>query len=130
MAGNQVISKQLSVAAVGTPITDHNSPLITDHLSLSLARFDGVIRYLESRHLVNLLVEGHASAVRQAMSPWADRQAAADYALCSTAEIDRAADADIIKRHFRGSAPLFEKSDLDAAIREGRWLASKAGKRL
>lgn len=65
----------------------------------------------------------------RSVSPWCDREAAAAHAHCSVREIDRAADEGIIKRYFRGSAPMFKRAEIDQAIEQGRWSCRLAMKK-
>lgn len=75
------------------------------------------------------LLPAFEMAVVKAMSPWRDREGAAAYACCSVAEIDRAANEGIIKRHFRGRVPMFRTNELDDAIMNGTWTPRVAAER-
>lgn len=90
-------------------------------LSAAVSRIDAAARHLQSQQFMALVAQEVQSAVRQALSPWADRRALADYLHTSVSEVDRAHAAGIIQSHPRNSAPLFEKSAVDAVIRAGKW---------
>ena len=77
------------------------------------------------------LVEAHERAVIRCQSPWLNRADAAAHCRCSTSEIDRAANAGIVKRYLRAGTPLFKRAELDEAIESGKWEGRKAesGKR-
>jgi hypothetical protein len=89
----------------------------------AVARLEVATEFLGSRHIEMLIVRAVEQAAARAMSPLCDRAAAAALARCDVSQIDRAAKAGIIKRHFRGDTPLFEKADIIAAITSGRWRA-------
>ena len=87
----------------------------------SVAQLEAAARFLQSPFLVAQLMEGMEKALVRAHSPWLNRKDAAEYARCSTSEIDRAADKHFIQRYFRGGVPLFNRAEIDAAIRTGAW---------
>ena len=92
-----------------------------------VARLEAAGKFVTSRFFVLQIIEGLKVVVQQEQSPFVNRQAAAARWFCSEDEIDRAAkpEVGILTPVYRGAAPLFEKAEGDAAIREGRWL--KAG---
>lgn len=74
-------------------------------------------------HDTSKVLEIVLSEIRRSQSPWADRKEAADYCHCSVSEIDKAANAGVIRRFFRNGTPMFRKSghpkSLDAWIENG-----------
>ena len=81
--------------------------------------------WARSRHFEARILETVQQAVRSALGPWLNRQAAADFACCSPSEIDRAANAGVFPRYMREGTPLFKREDLTAALVEGRWRVRK-----
>lgn len=67
------------------------------------------------------LIEAHERAVVRCHSPWLNRADAAEHVRCSTSEIDRAANAGVIRRYMRAGTPLFKRAEIDQAIEEGAW---------
>ena len=88
---------------------------------MSVARVDAAARFLQSPMLVAQIIEGMQAAVVRANSPWLNRKDAAEYARCSVSEIDRAADKHFLQRYFRGGVPLFQRTEIDEAIKSGKW---------
>lgn len=95
----------------------------------TLAKLEASAKFLQSEFFMARLLEGQRVAAIQVSSPWLDRNAAAAYAYCSVAEVDRAANEGIITRHQRGGSPMFEKVEIDEAIRNGAWMPAVSGKR-
>jgi len=62
-------------------------------------------------------------------SPWLDPHAAADWSMSSEGFVYQMAEEGIIKRYGGEGMPRFLKSEIDAAIREGRWQSAKTKKR-
>ena len=89
------------------------------------ALVDAAGQWVKSRSFQAHILEAVQQAVRGALGPWLNRQAAADFACCSPSEIDRAANAGVFPRYMREGTPLFEREDLTAALVEGRWRARK-----
>jgi hypothetical protein len=87
----------------------------------AIMKLDAAAAFLTSPRLVAQLVEGMQSAVIRAHSPWLTRKDAADYARCSTSEIDRAAKAGFLPVYQRGGTPMFRRDDIDEAISAGKW---------
>lgn len=87
----------------------------------AVAQLEAATAFLGSRYIENLIAQSVTIATQRAMSPLCDRAGAAALAMCDVSEIDRAAKEGIIKRHFRGQTPLFEKADIVAAVTSGRW---------
>lgn len=94
-----------------------------------VAKVEAAAAFLTSPFLVAQLVEGMQAAVIASQSPWLNRKDAAAYARCSTSEIDRAASLGILRRHERGGTPIFERTGIDAAIRDGKWIAASKAAR-
>lgn len=91
----------------------------------SAAKVDAAAAFLQSPFLVAQIIEGMQAAVVRANSPWLNRKDAAEYARCSVSEIDRAAANGFIPPHPRGGTPLFEKAEIDEAIKSGKWKQAK-----
>jgi hypothetical protein len=99
----------------------------------SVAKVEAAAAFLTSPFLVAQLLEGMHAAVISAHSPWLNRKDAAAYARCSTSEIDRVSNPKdavearfpILKKHMRGGSPVFERAQIDDAIRSGRWTPAK-----
>ena len=90
-------------------------------LSAAAAKLVATVQFLEGPFFAAQLVEGMQAAVIRSTSPWLNRKDAAEYARCSTSEIDRAGEERIITKYMRGGAPMFLKSQIDEAIRSGVW---------
>jgi hypothetical protein len=73
-----------------------------------------------------VVLEEIRKEIRRSASPWLNRKAAADYALCSTALIDDAAAKGLIKRHYFQGSTRFKKSDIDASIEAGALRRARA----
>jgi hypothetical protein len=59
------------------------------------------------------ILEELRGEIRRQSSPWADRQAAADYCNCDVTFVDQAANEGKVKRYWKGADPIFKKKDLD-----------------
>lgn len=94
-----------------------------------VAKIEAAAAFLQSPFLVAQLIEGMQQAVVRVHSPWLTRKDAAEYARCSTSEIDRSCREGIIKRYDRGGTPMFQKAEIDEAIRSGKWAPAGVGAR-
>lgn len=74
-----------------------------------------------------LMIEAVRETVARMQSPWLDRKHAGFYCHCAPSEVDRGADAGAFKRYYRAGTPMFKKSEIDAAIAEGKWLKRARG---
>ena len=86
-----------------------------------LAALEAGAAFLQGQYLQAAIERAVSSAVTRSMSPWLDRQGAADYVRVSVSEIDRAAAAGVFATHRCGSLPRFHKEDLDKSITSGAW---------
>ena len=93
--------------------------------NVEAALVDAAGQWVKSRSFQAHILESVQQAVRSALGPWLNRQAAADFACCSPSEIDRAANAGVFPRYMREGTPLFKREDLTAALVEGRWHTRK-----
>lgn len=116
--------------------------LVGDEVELALHRLQElaakgqtIIAYWESPFFAARLEAALERGVIRSQSPWLDREAAAAYAHCCPAEIDRAARTlshdgkPILRKRERGGAPMYWKSEIDEAIESGRWVPGKPSKR-
>lgn len=94
-------------------------------LTAATGKVEAGAQFLTGRFFVAQILEGITHALAAEQSPFVNRKAAAARWFCSEDEIDRVAkpDVGILTPLYRGTAPLFEKAQGDAAIREGKWLA-------
>jgi len=75
------------------------------------------------------LCEALKEAIEEVHSPWLNPNAAATYSRSSFGFVYLMAKEGVIKRYGGDNSPRFLKSEIDAAIREGRWQSSKKKKR-
>lgn len=94
---------------------------LTARAERAVADFESAGNYLRGPYFEALVTKALGASVIAAQSPWLDRTGAAAHCRCSTSEIDRATAGGIIHRYTRGQTPLYLKSELDEAIRGGRW---------
>ena len=91
-------------------------------LEMAIGKVELAADFLSGSYLQSRIVEAVQAAVISSTSPWLDRKAAAAYCHCSASEIDRCANAGVIKRYMRAATPMFKKAEIDAAINDGRWV--------
>ena len=94
---------------------------LTARAERAVADFEAAGAFLRGPYFEAVVAKAVAASVQAAWSPWLDRAGAAAHCRCSTSEVDRATAAGVIKRYERNATPLFLKSELDEAIRGGRW---------
>lgn len=94
---------------------------LTQRAERAVADFESAGSFLRGPYFEAVVAKALQTSVMAAQSPWLDRAGAAAHCRCSTSEIDRATAAGVIKRYERGQTPLYLKSELDEAIRGGRW---------
>ena len=94
---------------------------LTTRAERAVADFENAADFLRGPHFEAIVSKALQHAIVAAQSPWLDRRGAAAYCRCGISSIDRAVAEGIIHRYERGGTPLFLKSELDEAIRGGRW---------
>lgn len=94
---------------------------LTQRAERCLAEWETASGFLQSSYMERLVERSVRVAVIESQSPFVDRSGAAARWRCSESEIDRAASAGILKRHYRNESPLFLKEQGDAAIQAGTW---------
>lgn len=97
------------------------TPELTQRAERAVADFESAGSFLRSPYFEAVIAKALRAATQEANSPWLDRAGAAGHCRCSVREIDRATASGVIKRYERGATPLYLKSELDEAIRGGRW---------
>lgn len=103
-------------------------PEVSDlRLGISLAKLEAAGRFLESRQLTALLVEGVERAVRQSQSDWLDRVTGPDYALVGVSQFDVLLRSGLVNVHGIGSSPRVLKADVKRVIEDGTWSRALQG---
>lgn len=100
---------------------------VPDDLTRAVGKIEAATRFLESRHIENLIAATVRGAVLQAHSPLCDRAGAAALVGCEVSTIDRAVKAGILQAHYLGDSPRFVKAQVIEAITSGRWKFPKKG---
>lgn len=92
-----------------------------DGLIISLQKAIAGAEYLSKPFFGSQLIASCQEAMIRASSPWLNRNDAAAYWRCSTAEVDAAARVGILTKRLRNGTPMFLKVEGDKAIKSGRW---------
>lgn len=121
MNGNPKVVRMPRYPASGEAPDATREARMLPELERNAARIGAVADFLSSPMLVAQMTEKMELAMARCQSPWTDRQGAAAYLHCSVGEIDKAARCGVITKHMRGTGVLFLKSDLDEAVRIGKW---------
>jgi len=79
------------------------------------------VKFLTGRMFMAQMMEAVSRGMSSFASPWLDPQAAADWSYSSEGFVYQMADEGVIKRYGDENMPRFLKTEIDAAIREGRW---------
>ena len=94
---------------------------LTTRAERAVSDFENASTFLRGPFFEAQVAKALQAAVVAGQSPWLDRAGAAAHCRCGLSSIDRAVAEGIIKRYERGGTPLYLKSELDEAIRGGRW---------
>ena len=106
----------------GTAAPSASAPAaVPDDLTRAAAKLEAATRFLDSRHIENLIVSSVNAAVARAFSPLCDRAGAAQLVGCDVSTIDRAVKSGILKAHYLGESPRFDKAQVIEALTSGRW---------
>lgn len=82
-------------------------------------------RFMERPVFMAQLCEGLERGLQRHLSPWLDRSGAGDYSFSSAQFVDQMAAAGVINRYGGDGMPRFLKAEIDAAIRDGRWVTDR-----
>lgn len=106
----------------GTAAPSASAPAaVPEDLTRAVGKIEAATRFLESRHIENLIAATVRGAVLQAASPLCDRAGAAALVGCEVSTIDRAVKAGILQAHYLGESPRFVKAQVIEAVTSGRW---------
>jgi hypothetical protein len=94
---------------------------VVEQLQGSANMLQVLTRFMERPAFMNQLCGAISEGVERHLSPFVDRQGAAAYSFSSESFVDEMAKAGIIHRYGGNGMPRYLKSDIEAAIRQGKW---------
>lgn len=98
-----------------------------DRLDSVIIRLEEFATFANRPAFGRMVQDAVEMGIAKALSPFVDRAGAAAMLHCSPAMIDLNAEAGVITR-YRAGDPLFSKSEIETAVKQGRWLSARAAR--